>query len=231
MHLKYLFCLCCLILSPVILSGQAPEIDIQGGDPWQSIADGDATPSVEDGTDFGNVDLDVGTVSHNFKVLNEGTADLIITGIGPLSGEFYPFLKRMPITIAPGESTELTYFFSPEEHGLRTGTLQVNSNDSDEGTYTFALQGIGGDPDIEVLGGDPYQPIPCGDTTPSVDDGTDYGSVVVSGGYIDHLFRIVNVGYDTLRLSALPTDTGPNQDDFYDPSVIWRVVPLYTVMH
>ncbi|MBN2030298.1 choice-of-anchor D domain-containing protein [bacterium] len=218
--------LVCLFSTPIILKAQAPEIDIQGGDPWQSIADGDGTPSVEDGTDFGNVELDGGIESHSFKIINEGTADLIITGLGPFSGEFYTWIKRTPFTIAPGDSTHLTYYFDPAGNGLRTGAFYLDSNDSDEGTYTFALQGIGGDPDIDVQGGDPYQSILCGDTTPSMDDGTDYGSVVVSGGYMDHPFRIVNVGYDTLRLSVLPTDTGPNQDDFYDPSVIWRIFPL-----
>ncbi len=219
--------LCCFFFIPAILSAQAPEIDILGGNPWQSIANGDATPSVEDGTDFGNVDLDGGIVSHIFKILNKGTADLIINGFGPIGPaggeEFYTWVKRVPFTIAPGESYVVTYYFDPEDHGLRTGTLYVYSNDSDEGTYTFALQGIGGDPDIEVQGGDPYLSIPCGDTTPSVDDGTDYGNVEITGGTIDHTFKVVNVGYDTLRITGIPQDAGADQNDFYYPNAIWHL--------
>lgn len=42
------------------------------------------------------------------------------------------------------------------------------------------------------------------DTTPSTDDGTEFGTADISGGYVDHTFRITNSGGDTLNYTYAP---------------------------
>ena len=48
----------------------------------QNIADGDSTPSVTDGTDFGSVERGAAAVSHTFRVSNTGAATLTRRGYG-----------------------------------------------------------------------------------------------------------------------------------------------------
>jgi len=58
--------------------------------------------------------------------------------------------------------------------------------------------------------------IVSGDTTPSVLDGTDFGSVAVGSGHLDHTFTIQNSGTASLLLTGTPpvTITGPQAADF-----------------
>jgi hypothetical protein len=53
-----------------------PEIDVQGN--GLSIPDGYTTPRTDDGTDFGSVDKDSGSVTHPFIIRNTGTGTLNI---------------------------------------------------------------------------------------------------------------------------------------------------------
>ena len=55
-----------------------PEMDVQGN--GTSIGDGDSTPSLTDGTDFGSTAV-LGAISlHNFTIYNTGPGDLILSG-------------------------------------------------------------------------------------------------------------------------------------------------------
>jgi hypothetical protein len=60
-----------------------PEINVQGGvnpPPFVNIANGDATPSLTDGTDFGSLNVvGAGTVTRQFNIENLGTTDLTLT--------------------------------------------------------------------------------------------------------------------------------------------------------
>lgn len=55
----------------------SPEMDVQGN--GVSITDGDSAPEEADDTDFGNVDVNGGTVAHTFTIENTGDADLNLT--------------------------------------------------------------------------------------------------------------------------------------------------------
>ena len=214
-----LLCLCYFIISPKIFSAQVPDIDVQGGDPYQSITDGDDTPSPDDGTDYGYVGVNGDSSIHTFRIYNTGTDTLTIYSIGdngPNSEDFedWPgFLKRWPIYVWPGSNIQFSYEFDPSDYGVRTTTLTISSDDPDEGMFDFTLQGTGAGPDIDVQGGNPYQSITDGDETPSADDGTDYGNVSVDVGWSLHYFKILNTGYGDLTITGLGDD-GPHQDDF-----------------
>ena len=163
---------------PIMLSAQAPDIDVQGGNPYRSIPDGDSTPSKDDGTDYGFSDVPLQIKTHCFRIRNTGDAMLIIEGLddsGPNASDFYYPYMRLPVGfgISPGSNLEFDYAFDPSDYGVRTTILNITTNDPDEGTYSFTLQGTGGIPDIEVTGGNPPQSIEDGDTTPSPADDTD----------------------------------------------------------
>ena len=219
MQSKYaLLFICCFFISPMILSAQAPDIDVRGGNPYQSITDGDTTPSADDGTDYGVVNVDGGTTEHYFHIFNTGNAELIIESIiddGPNGADFIlPFVLRMPIYVSPGNYTSFRYQFDPSDFGVRTTTLTITSNDPDEGTFDFTLQGTGGGAVIDIRGGSPYQSITDGDNTPSSDDGTDYGNVDVLSGHSIQDYQILNTGVADLIITSI-ADDGPHHTDFY----------------
>ena len=124
----------------------APEIDVQGN--GTSIASGDINPSTEDDTDFGTEEVNVGTVSHTFTIYNSGDLELNLTGTplvavtGDHASDFT--VTDPPTTPVPvSGSTTFTVEFAPSASGLRSAVISIASDDFDEGTYTFSIQGTG----------------------------------------------------------------------------------------
>ncbi|MCM8622351.1 MAG: Ig-like domain-containing protein, partial [Candidatus Accumulibacter sp.] len=67
---------------------------------------------------------------------NVGSAEFVVTGIGPGGGVG-------PVVLAHGESAEVSFRFSPERAGLRTGTVGLSTNDPDRPTIEIQLAGTG----------------------------------------------------------------------------------------
>jgi hypothetical protein len=125
-----------------------PEIDIQGN--GQSIADGDDTPSTGDHTDFGTAAVDGGTVARTFTIRNIGAAALTVDPVtiaGANAGDFSVTTQPANSVAGNGTTTFVVTFdpsaFDPIAVGVRTATVSVVSNDSDESPYTFTIQGEG----------------------------------------------------------------------------------------
>jgi hypothetical protein len=118
------------------------EIEVQGQ--GVSIASGDTTPGLADGTDFGAAALN-SPVVRILTIQNTGTADLTlgtVTTSGAHAGDFV--LTSQPAApVTAGSSTTFQITFTPSDKGLRTATLSIPTNDSDEQPYTFAVQGSG----------------------------------------------------------------------------------------
>jgi hypothetical protein len=131
-----------------------PEINIQGNS--TTIVAGDTTPDFSDDTDFGTVDIAGGTNVNIFTIQNNGTADLNLTGTSPYvviggahAADFT--LTTIPSTpITNGSSTTFAITFNPSGLGLRTASLRIQNNDTDENPYSFNIQGTG------------FVPPPCG---------------------------------------------------------------------
>ncbi len=120
----------------------APEINLQGGSPAVSIADGDNSPSTIDNTDFGNI-LSASGASRTFTVQNTGTAVLNISSITSSNAKFT--ITGAPATVAVNGSQTFTVVYSPTSIGTETSTITINNNDSDEAVYDFQLSaGISG---------------------------------------------------------------------------------------
>lgn len=189
----------------------SPEMDVTGN--GTAIADGDTTPSVADDTDFGNTAVAAGTVSKTFTISNSSTAILSLTGTprvsisGTNSGDFT--VTGSPTNQVAGNNgtistTTFTIEFDPSAAGLRTATVSIDNNDSDEDPYDFAIQGVGGavEPEIDVQGN--ATSIVDGDTTPSLGDHTDFGPVNVPSGSVTRIFTVRNLGTAVLNLTGTP---------------------------
>jgi len=164
----------------------APEIEVSGNS--VVIVDGDTTPSLSDGTDFGSADVLAGSVTRQFAIKNPGLQALSLTGtprvqvMGANAGDFVVTVQP-GASIAAGSTAAFEVRFDPSSQGLRTATLRIASNDSDEGLYDFTIQGTGV---TMVPQAAPYsQAFTTG--KPGVDQGWEYSSTgegriqVVSG--------------------------------------------------
>ncbi len=184
----------------IISSTPQPEINIVGN--GTSITSGDNTPSVTDDTDFGNVDVTVGTNPNTFTIQNTGAGPLNLTAASPYvvisgahAGDF--ILTAIPATpIAPSGSTTFTITFNPSAIGLRTASVSIANDDTTggENPYNFNIQGNGTTTVQEInvtgLGND----ILTGDITPTTTDDTDFGSVLTASGTSVSSFTIENLG-------------------------------------
>ncbi len=128
----------------------APEIDVRGGTPLISIADGDTTPATADGTDFGSTAVTGGSVTRTFTIANTGTAALNLTGTprvavsGTNASDFTVTVQPASPVAATSGTTTFTVVFDPSATGLRTAALSIAHNDTNENPYNFSIQGNGG---------------------------------------------------------------------------------------
>jgi len=128
-----------------------PDIVVTGNDIL--IANGDSSPSVADGTDFGTVNIAGGIGSRSFAILNSGTIDLeiasvTITGSDPSAFE----VVTQPTAVVPaGTQTTFVMEFDPDSSGPKEATVAVDSNDEDDDPYTFAIAGQGIDAGDDLI--------------------------------------------------------------------------------
>jgi len=119
-----------------------PEINIQGNS--TNITDGSSTTSAGNNTNYGLVGISF-PQSKTFVIQNSGPGTLTVTGVnvsGPNASEFTLVSPpAFPLTIAASGAQTLTVQFSPTAAGLRTATLNVNSNDLTEAWYDFKIEG------------------------------------------------------------------------------------------
>ena len=124
-----------------------PEMNIRGN--GTTIVDGDTTPSLSDFTDFGSITVAGGVVRHVFTVENIGGDPLTLTGnprianAGANAADFLvTIVPATPINGPTGTST-FEIAFAPSGFGVRSASLSIANNDSDENPYNFNIQGTG----------------------------------------------------------------------------------------
>ena len=119
-----------------------PEIDIErntGG----SIPTGSA-PNNGFNTIFATTTIGNSTAPKTYHVSNEGTSNLSLTSIiSSNPAEFSVSLNPGATIIDPSTEVDFEIIFSPTGVGIRTATITIASDDSDEGSYTFNVQGSG----------------------------------------------------------------------------------------
>ncbi|MBV7267754.1 choice-of-anchor D domain-containing protein [Winogradskyella luteola] len=201
-----------------------PEINIQGNS--NTIVDGDATPSATDDTDFGTVSTSGGTQVNTFTIQNTGTADLSLTGSSPyvsISGTNATDFTVTTIpssTIGPSGSTTFQIAFNPIASGLRTASVSIANDDSDENPYNFDIQGTGNTPTYCSSNGnstadeyiDRFQ-------FAGIIDNNSSGEGTTSTGYSDFTAISADVNRSTnYSFTITPTWTGTVYDEGY---AIW----------
>jgi len=95
--------------------------------------------------DFGNVLTTGATATKTLRLRNIGTA--LMTGLGSTAtsgGNSGDFTHPAPTgTMGSDVSQDVTLTFNPTGMGVRSTTLNITSNDADEGTFEVALTGVG----------------------------------------------------------------------------------------
>jgi uncharacterized repeat protein (TIGR01451 family) len=104
------------------------------------------TPEFVNGTIFASATEVIGSSSSTFTITNNGKSTLTLTGGTPVSvvgAAFSVSSQPASDSLAPGASTTFTVKFSPTTVGIQTGTVTIASNDPQNGTFTFNVQGTG----------------------------------------------------------------------------------------
>lgn len=166
----------------VLLSGVAlgPDVDVMPPSPYH----------------FGAVAVGSRTF-RRFVVSNLGQLDLLVSSavLGSAdSGELEITAGSGPFTVAPGDTRDVTVFFTPLSEGDKRATLEITSNDPDERRLEVVLLGVGLEPRVMV---DPAA--------------YDFGDVTTLAEQ-DHDVEVINAGQATLAGTA--ELTGPQAGDF-----------------
>jgi len=133
-----------------------PEMDVLGN--GQIIVDEDTTPNILDHTDFGSVAVG-GSLTRTFTIRNTGAGALNLTGVPRVqwtgSTDFTVVQQPGSPVAAYGGTTTFQIRFTPSGTGLKTATVWIPNNDSNENPYNFAIQGTGliAEPEMDVLYG------------------------------------------------------------------------------
>jgi hypothetical protein len=119
------------------------EVDVLGNS--VAIADGDLLPTAGDHTDFGNVLACNGTIARSFTIQNSGTGSLTISNlmISGTNASDFTFTTSPTSPLGPGGNTTFQVTFDPSATGLRGAIISFSTNDCDEATYDFGIQGTG----------------------------------------------------------------------------------------
>ncbi|MFV8372501.1 choice-of-anchor D domain-containing protein [Flavobacterium sp. LB2P74] len=128
---------------PIIATVNVPEINMLGN--AISIIDGDATPSTTDWTDFGSMETSTGIITKTYTIQNTGTSPLSIGAItisGTNTSDF-SVTTSPSASIATGGSATFSISFNPTTLGLKTASLSIVNDDSNENPYDFSIQGTG----------------------------------------------------------------------------------------
>lgn len=123
-------------------SPPAQEIAVEGNN--VVIANGDNSPSLGDHTDFDTA-ASGSPVARTFTIRNTGGANLTVgtVTIGGAHASDFSVTAQPASPVAGGGSTTFQITFTPSAAGVRTATISIPNNDSDENPYAFAIQGTG----------------------------------------------------------------------------------------
>ncbi|MBN1495615.1 MAG: choice-of-anchor D domain-containing protein, partial [Spirochaetes bacterium] len=169
-------------------TGTGPDINVQAG-------------GLDVGThDFGSSNVGVAVGPTTFTIQNVGTGPLEVSGFSLSAGDFSGSLAT-PVTIPASGSETFDITFTPTTTGLRSATIDLTSDDPDEGTYTITLNGTGTEPDINVQVG--------GSDVTTYDFGTVYQPLTS----VPVIFTIQNTGGGSLNVTGSSL-SGANATDF-----------------
>ncbi|PJZ66806.1 beta-glycosidase [Leptospira wolffii] len=185
--------------------------------PAPSIEVSDGNLRLASGNSYANFyALSSGSASRNFTIKNSGLLNLIVTNIAVVSGNSVFNTNGPTFTLSPGQSKTFSISFTPGGIGLTVGSLQIQSNDPNQGTFTLGLSGTGTSgpvPQISVT----YTDENGINRDISTSSGFSYsfGSVFPSVTSASKSITIRNLGTANLDLSGSPVSVnGTNFNEF-----------------
>lgn len=116
-----------------------PEVMVQYGS--IGIHDGDRTPSIEEGTDFGSVHVSTGIEQRTYRVTNTGESPLSLGEETSSSNEFQ--VRNLTSSLAPGDSDTFTITFNPRSVGPKSAIINFTTNDAVQNPFSFEVSGSG----------------------------------------------------------------------------------------
>ncbi|MBX9806497.1 MAG: choice-of-anchor D domain-containing protein, partial [Flavobacteriaceae bacterium] len=183
-------------------TGTEQEINIQGN--ATSIVDGDSSPSLTDWTSFGSMETSTGTIKKTFTIQNTGSSTLTIGAIsfsGANASEF-TLTANPSASIASGGTTTFAVQFAPSSLGLKSATISIVNNDSNENPYDFAIQGTGIQTFFDSDGDGVYDNFDVDDDNDGILDLTEETNCKNANGYnVNYKFLNETFGSGTGRTS------------------------------
>ena len=198
-----------------VVFGAAQDIQVLGNN--ENIPHLSSFTFLSNYTHLGNTF--VGTpITKTYTVKNLGLADLTVSSwlVGGINASEF-IISAISSPIVGGSQTTFTITFTPVAVGNRYAEITIGNNTLGRNNFTFAIEGLGitttVNPTIEVEGN--LINISNGDTSPSLADDTDFGSIQINSEKFK-TFTIQNIGTDPLNLTGTPTVTisGPVSADF-----------------
>lgn len=184
-----------------------PEIQVVGNN--VTIANGDATPSATDHTDFGSTAQDsASSVTRVYTVRNVGDTDLLLSDLAAPFG--FSITDPLLSSIPPSGEDTFSVHLPVSSVGTFSGNVTFGSNDPSATNFSFAISGevtaAATAPEVRVIGNSII--ITSGDATPSTMDHTDFGSVEQGGAAVSRTFTVQNIGDADLTTSSLTVPSG-----------------------
>jgi len=100
--------------------------------------DGDTSPSIDDGTDFGTAS---GPITRTFTIQNTGSADLTISSISSSNPAFVAGTPSSSVVLA-GTSVSFDVVFTSNGDPVQNATITINSDDANKGEYDFVVKWV-----------------------------------------------------------------------------------------
>jgi hypothetical protein len=192
----------------VLQDASLPDINIKIGENID-IPDGSGV------YDFGTLQVET-HITGTFTIENTGLNPLTVESILLASvngGQFTVIFSAPDSVINAQSSASFSIRFQPSSEGYASATVAVKSDDPDEPSYTFTVEGYG-------------SPIPVADIVlkkdgievPNGSMGNDFGTVLIGDSSEPAYFSIENTGTDTLLINSIIISSGAQSDYFLDDS-------------
>lgn len=200
----------------ITVTNPGPEINLRGASGGTNpIVSGNTIPNAFNNTLFAGTTIG-SNQDKDFRIENIGIGNLLISGtprveILGINAADFTVITQPAASVLPGANSVFVIRFSPIAGGIRNATVSIINNDSDENPYTFAIQGVGIAPDINIVGNG--NQVLSGSLTPDSNNHTNFGNANIAGGTKLRNFYIINLGGATLDITNVSI-SGPNAADF-----------------
>jgi len=207
-----------------VTEGGGGDVDLDVFGNGQEILDGAISPSADNHTSFGDVDIGQ-TLDRTFTLFNDGagTLQILSVSISGFNDLDFVIVGTSTFSLGAGQQASITIRFSPLAEGIRVASIQIETNDTNDGTgdpseFSFAISGLGHEddgtpvqPEIEIRGNG--QVINNGDMTPRLADFTGFGRLRLENAAQTRTFTVFNTGDGVLLISGIEV-RGRNADQF-----------------